>query len=159
MHDYILVGVDAEAHHPFFTLVHEGLDLLSGQGQGVAHHATRACVILEVFDLLTLGIKLLGGVKGVVSLAGVDELLCVLTVQVTALALLVRAVVAALVHALVDADAQPLQGLVDVFLGTGHKACAVGVLDAQDHVAAVLTGKQVIIKCCAHAANVQRACG
>ena len=61
-------------------------------------------------------------------------------------------------HALafINHDAHPGKGFQDVFFGAGHEAVLVGVLDAQEHLAAQLAGQQVVVQRRAHAANVQR---
>ena len=114
-------GLNLEAHHILLAVGDEALDFFGGEGQGVAHRHTRRGVVLEVGHFRALGLELLRGVEGDVSLAGVEEHFDVLAVDVTAFALLVGAVGASFADALVDADAQPCQGLVDVILGAGHE--------------------------------------
>ncbi len=80
-------------------------------------------------------------------------------VYVAAFALFVRAVVSPLTHSFVDADSEPVQGFVDIVFRTGHKPVGIGVLYAENHVAAVLAGKQVVIQSRAHASDVERAGG
>ena len=141
------------------TSFQQTLHLIGRQAQRVAHLQASRGIILEVGHLLALGFQLLWRVEGDISLAIVQQLLDILAVDVAALALLVGAIVASLAHTLVNADAQPLQSLVDIFLGTRNKAGRVGVLDAQDHRAAMLAGKQVVIQRSAHTPDVERACG
>ena len=152
---HLLSGVDLDAHHILLALADEALHLLGGHGQRVAHHAARAVVILEVLDLLALGVELLGRVEGDVGLAGVEQLADVFLVDVAALALAVGPILASERDALVEADAEPSEGLDDVGLGLGHEARGVSVLDAEDEVAPVLAGKQVVEQGSAHTADMQ----
>lgn len=103
--------------------------------------------------------KFLRSVESDVCLAVVEELLHIVAVDVAALALLIGAVIAAFAHAFIDADAEPAERLVDIFLGSGHEAVGVGVLDAENHVAAVLAGEEVVIEGCTHASDMEGACG
>jgi hypothetical protein len=56
--------------------------------------------------------------------------------------------------AFIDADAEPVERLKNIFFCAGHEASAIGILDTQQHIAAVLTGKQVVVQGGTHAANV-----
>ena len=100
---------------------------------------------MEVGNFGTLCLKLGGGVECYVGFVVVEQHLYVLTIYVTTLALLVRAVFAAFAHTFVDSYAQPCQCFVDVIFGTGNEAGRIGVLDAENHVAAMLTGKKIVI--------------
>ena len=82
-----------------------------------------------------------------------------LAIDVAAFALLVGTVGSAFTHTLVDTDSEPGQGFVDIVLGAGHKALRVGILDAEYHVAAMLAGKEIIVKGGADSAYMKRACG
>ena len=139
--------------------INQALYLVGGEAQRVAHRQARRCVILEIGDFLALGVELLGRVKGDVGLAVIKQLLDIVAIDVTALALLVRPEITALAHTFVNADAQPFQGFVDIVLSARHKAGRVGVLDAENHVAAMLAGKQVVIQRGTRATNVQRTRG
>ena len=95
-------------------------------------------------------VKTLGIAEAVVGLALFHQLLGVLLVQVEALGLDVGAVFAALFAALVPLNAQPGHGVVevlDVFLSV---AGAVGVLQPQDELAAIGTGKKIVEQGGAH---------
>ena len=67
-------------------------------------------------------------------------------VDVASFALLVRAEFSTLAHTFVDAYAEPGQSFVDIVFGSGNEAVGVGVLDTENHVAAVLSCKKVIIQ-------------
>ena len=82
-----------------------------------------------------------------------------LAIYIAALALLVGAVRATFAHAFVDAYTEPGEGFVYIVLGAWHEALRVGVFDAENHLAAVLTGKEVIIEGRAYTADVEGACG
>ena len=72
---------------------------------------------------------------------GLEQLLDERLVGVEPLGLPVRRVGAADVRALVPGEAEPVQRVVDLLLAVGTKARAVGVLDAQDELAAVSPGE------------------
>ena len=59
----------------------------------------------------------------------------------------------------IDLDAEPIKSFLDIFLCAGHKTGAVGIFDTQQHITAVLTGKQVVIQRGTHTADVQCAGG
>jgi hypothetical protein len=59
------------------------------------------------------------------------------------------------VDTLIKLNAQPIEGLDDVVLGTGDKAGLVGVLNAENHVAAMLTSKEVVVQSRADTTNVE----
>ena len=112
-------------------------------------------VILEVLDLRTLGLQFLRGVEGYISLARIEQLLDILLIDITALALAVRAFVATKRDTLIKLDAQPTERLNDILLGSRHKTVGVGVFNAENQVAAMLLGKKIIIQCGAYATNMQ----
>jgi hypothetical protein len=97
------------------------------------------------FGFLAVFVQLLGSVEGDVGTAFFQQLVAVLFIKVFAVALLVGTELAAHIVALIELDTAPVQGLHDILLGTWHKAGLVGVLDAEDHLAAVFLGKQVVI--------------
>ena len=111
--------------------------------------------VLTLLGGLAIGIELLLGTEAGIGLALVPELLGGLLVQVQALGLCVRAIVAAHLGALVPVQAQPTHGAQNdlrvLVGGTG----GVGVVDAQDERAAVCTGKSPVIDSGAGAADVQ----
>ncbi len=67
-----------------------------------------------------------------------------LTVDRGALGLAVGAVGTSDVGAFVPGEAKPAEGVEDHLLGGGDEAGAVGVLDAEDELAAALTGVDVV---------------
>src|SRR5690606_37557044 len=70
-----------------------------------------------------------------------DQFVRMLLVDLVALALPVRTVRATDVGAFVPLDTQPAQCVVDLLFGFAGRAQLVGVLDAQDELAAVLAGE------------------
>ncbi len=82
-----------------------------------------------------------------------------LTIDVAALTLFIRSEGPALAHTFVNADSEPRKCLVDIFLGSGYKTAAVGVLDSKNHVAAMLAGEDVIIKSRTHSTDMKRSGG
>ena len=156
---YILPRLDEEADDVGVTLGDEAVGLFLAECQRVAHLSARRGVVLEVLHLLALGGQFLGRIEGDVGASGIEKLFDIFLIDLLALVLAVRAVVAAEADALVELDAEPAERLQDIFLGSGHEACRVGVLDAEDELAAVLAGEEIVVQSCADAADMQRSCG
>ena len=93
----------------------------------------------------TQGVELLGRVEGVVGPPGLHELQGVLEVDFAPLALAVGCVGAAGADTLVDLDAAPFERFDDILLGSRHEPLRVGILDAQDHLAAVTACEEVVV--------------
>ena len=142
---HLFARLNLEAHHVGRAFGDEPLGFLFAQRQLVAHTEARVRVVLEVFHLLALRVEFLGRVERHVGGAAVEQLLYVFLIDVAALALPIRAIVAAEAHALVKLDAEPAEGFDDVSLCAGHEAVGIGVLDAEHEFAALLAGKQVVI--------------
>ena len=128
------------------------LDFLRGEMQ----------TVLVVFEGLALLLRLrarlvqpLLGAEAVVSAAAPDQFLRVGQVEVAPLRLDVGAVLAAHVRAFVVGKAGGGQRGVDLLHRAGNFALLVGVLDAQDELAAVAAGEQIGVKRRAQAAQVQ----
>ena len=141
----LLTGLHLEAHHILMAGSHQLLYFLFGKRQRVAHLTAGVAVVLEILNLLTLLLQLFRGVEGNIGLAGIQQLLHVLLIDVAALALTVGTLVASEGNAFVELDAQPLETLNDILLGTRHKTIAIRVFNAEYEVAAMLLGKQIII--------------
>ena len=155
----VLARLYLEAHHILVAVGNELLHLVGRHGERIAHHATGVGVILEVFHLGTLGLKFLGGVEGDVGLVLGQQLLHIFLVDGAALTLAIGSMAATVAHPLVKLDAEPLERLDDILLGTGHKTCGIGVLDSENKFATVLACEKVIVQCGAHTADMQRPCG
>ena len=104
----LYVRRDEEADDILRTAGNERIDLLTREDQGIAHRGTCRGIVLEVRHRLTLLLQLLRSIEGDISLARIEELLDVLTVDVTPLALAIRAAVTAVVHPFVKANTEPL---------------------------------------------------
>ncbi len=151
--------LDLETHHILAALVHKAFHLLGRHSERIAHPAARRSVVLEIGRFGTCRVKLFRRVEGKVRLAGIEEAVHVAAVDLFALALLIRAVLSALAHTFIDADAEPCERLIDVVFRAGDEATAVCVLDAQNHLSAVGTREKVIVEGSADTAYVKRPCG
>ena len=150
----LLAGINLEAHHILLAVGNQPVHLFFRHGQRVAHHQARLVVVLEVLYLLTLLLQFLGRVEGDIGLAALQQHLHILLIDVAALALTIGAIVAAEADTLVELDAQPAEGLDDISLSLGNETGGVGILDAEHQVAAMLTGKQIVIQGSAHTADM-----
>ena len=106
---YILARLDEEADDVGVTLGDEAVGLFLAECQRVAHLSARRGVVLEVLHLLALGGQLLGRIESDVGTSGIEELLDIYLIDFLALALAVRAVVAAEAYALVELYAEPAE--------------------------------------------------
>ena len=95
--------------------------------------------------------------EAVVSMARLDQLLCIGQVQILALRLDVRADRAAHVRAFIPVHAAAAQRVVNDLRRAFHKAHLIRVLNAQDEFAPVLPGKQIPIQCRAQSAQMHKA--
>ena len=142
---HFLASLNLDAHHILGAFGNELLYFVGRQGQRVAHLHASLVVVLEVLYFLALGIELLGRVEGYVGLAVVQQLFHVFLIDVAALALTIRTVLATERHSFVELDAQPVEGLNDIGLSLRNETGGIGILNAEYQVAAMLTGKQIII--------------
>ena len=101
--------LNLETHDILLAIGYQLVDLLLGQGQRVAHLTAGVGVVLEVLYLATLGLQLLGRVKGDICLVIIQQLLHILLINIAALALAIRAFVATEADTLVKLDAEPLE--------------------------------------------------
>ena len=156
VHDDVAARLNQEANHILLAFRDELLDLFFGESQRVAHLHSCACIVLEVLYLSTFRIEFFGRIKGDVGLPVVEKLLNILLIYIATLALAIRPMIAAEAHALVELDAEPLERLDDVFLCSRHEAARVGVFNAEDEVAAMLTGKEVVVERGTNTADMKR---
>ena len=89
-------------------------------------------------------VQFVAGAEAREGMAQVDQLLAVLLVDITALALAIRAVRAADIRTFAPVDAQPAQGIEDLLFGLSGRTQLIGVLDPQDELTAMLLGKAVV---------------
>ena len=101
--------------------------------------------LLVGFGFFTVFVKFLSGIEGDIGAAFGQQFIAILFVKMFAVALFVGTIFAAHIVALVKLDATPVQRLHDVLLGTWHKAGLVGIFNAENHLATVLLGKQIVI--------------
>ena len=130
-----------EANHILLAVVDATLHFLLRESERVGHLHTCLGVVLEVLNLSTLCLKLLGRIESDVSLAVGKKLVDIFLIYGATLALTIRAVVATERHSLVKLDTEPTERLDNIVFGSRHKAVRVGILDTEHQVAAVLTGE------------------
>ena len=152
---HLAARLHLETHHILLPVVNQTLHFLGRHGQRVAHAQACLGIVLEVLYLCTFLLQFLGSVEGDICATGIEQLLHILLVDVTALALAIRAILAAKRDALIELESQPAERLDDVFLGTWHESARVGILDAEHKFALVLMGKQIVEQCCAHSSDMQ----
>ena len=155
----ILAGLNFEAHSVLLAVGNKSLHFVGRQCEAVAHLKTGGRVILEILYGLALGVEFLGSVKGIVCTTGVKELLHIVTIDVATLALAIGTMVTTEGHAFVKFYAKPAERFKYIVLGTRHETLGVGVLNAEDEFAAMLTGKEIVVEGGAHAADVKRTRG
>ena len=90
------------------------------------------------------GVQLFGGLEAAVGVAGCEQEIDVGAVDFGAFRLPVRTKGATDIGTLVPLQAEPAEGVEDHLLGGGDEACAVGILDAQDELAAALAGVEEV---------------
>ena len=134
--------------------------LFCTQCQRVDHRHPCGSIVLEglllTFRLLAFGIQVFGRVESIICPTVTHKLLSVWLVHRLTLRLFIRTELAADADALVELESEPLEGLDDVLLCARHEAGLVSILDTQQESAAVFLGKQIVIQCGTHAADVKR---
>ena len=152
-----------KTYNPDITACDALLYLLSRErkrcGQLLAHRVVVCEGLALLLGLLAKNFQLLRCVECVVSPAGINELLCVLEIDLAALALAIGSVRTTYAHTLVNLDAAPFERLNDIILGTRYETLRVGILDTQDHFTTVAASKQIVVKCCTNTAHMQGTCG
>ena len=129
-----------------------GLALLAREVQAML-------IVLEGFaalrGLLPAFIQLLARTKAIIGVPGFHQLLRIGQVQILALGLNIRPIIAANVRPLVVVQSRRREAGINLFHRAGHLALLVGILDAQNKRAMVAAREQVGIKRGAQAAQVQ----
>ena len=105
VHQDLLTCPDLEAHHILLSVSNQLLHFLFRKCQRIAHLTTGMAVILEILDLLTLGLQLLWCIKGYVSLICIEQLLYIFLIDITTLALAIGSLVATKAYTFVKLDA------------------------------------------------------
>ena len=147
-----------ETDNVLLPIIYQAVNLFLRHGQGITHLKAGVSVILEIFNLLTLRIQLLRSIKSNVCLAGIQQLVNILLIDVTAFTLAIRTVFAAEADTLIKLNSQPFKRVKDVFLSSRNETVRVSILDTEDQFAAMLTGEKVVIQSSTHATNMQSTC-
>ncbi len=151
---HLAAGLNLEAHHILAAILYLCVHLLGAHGQRVTHLTARMGIVLEILNLSTLGLQLLGSIEGDVSLASIEQLVDIFLIDVTTLTLTVRSLGTAEAHTLVEFEAEPAERLDDILLGSGHEAVGVGVLNTKHKVAPMLAGEEIVEQGGAHTTYV-----
>ena len=146
IHVHILAGRHLKTHDILSPGGQQSIHLLLAHGQGVTHGHTRGGIVLEILDFSTFGIELLRSVESQIGVPLVQQLLHIATVNVATLRLTVGTLVATETYAFIKFYAQPFERFDNVFLCTGNKTPRVGIFNAENQIAAMLTGKKIIVQ-------------
>lgn len=121
---------------PFDTRAH----FLVGHGQRGRQPASYLIIICEsvapLFRFRTQGIQSLRSIEGIVGITRLDQPQGVLQIDFLSFALPVGSVRTTFAYPFVGPDTAPLQGIEYVLLRSRHVTVRVGILDADDEVAA-----------------------
>ncbi len=147
---------DFEADGEGLAAVGAGLRLLGAEVAGAAG-VFRG--LLGGHLRLALGFELFRSFEGAVGVAAGEQLVGVLAIDFGAFGLAIGAARAADVGAFIPTEAEPAQGIEDHLLAGVDEAGAVGVLDAQDELAAALGGEDVVEQADVGGADVRVAGG
>ena len=105
----LLTRFHFEANHILLTLSYQGIHLLFRHGERVAHLTAGMAVVLEVLYLIAFLFQFLGRIESNICLISIQQLLDILLIDITTLALAVRTLIATKRDTLVELDAQPLE--------------------------------------------------
>ena len=163
MHGDILIRRNKEPHHIFFAIGNAAFRFLHAKCQRIGHFAAGACIVLEIRHFFALGFQFFRRIKGIVGVSRIQQLLDILVIDFPPFGLTIRTVNAFSVrgfktNAFVYFDAEPIQCLDDIFLGTWNESGRIGIFDTQKHIAAVLTNKKIVIQGGSHTTDMQRSC-
>ena len=154
-HMHVFVRLNLETHYILRPRAEQSIHLLLGQRQRIAHLHTRGGIILEVGNLLALGLQLLRRIKGQVSLVRIQQFLHILLINIAAFGLTIGTVISAEADSFVKPDAQPLERLQDILLRARNKTVAVRIFNTENQIATMLAGKEIIIQRSTHTTDVQ----
>ena len=154
-----LVARHLEAYNPLVAAVDALTHLLRRQRQRRRQLLAYRIVIGESLAarlaLLAQGVQLGRRVEGVVCPPRLDKLQGIFEIYLAAFALTIGSVRAPDTDTLVDLDTAPAQRLDYILLGSRHETLRVGILYTQDHLAPVVAGKQIVVKCRTYASHVK----
>ena len=105
----LLTGIDLKSDNILLAIGDKLFYLLLWQGQRVTHLTASVAVVLEILYLLTLCLQLLWSVESDVCLVCIQQLLNILLIDVTALTLTIRTLVATKAHTLIKLYAEPFE--------------------------------------------------
>ena len=142
---YLLTSLNLEANHILMPRSYQPLDLFLGKSQRVTHLASCMTVILEILNLTTFLFQFFWCIEGDICLAGIQQLLDILLINVTTFTLAIRTFVATKGNTLVELNTQPLKRLYDILLSSWHKTVGVCILYTENQITTMLTSKQIII--------------
>ena len=137
----IFARFNLEAHYIINAFLQEARRFVRRKRERIAHLHTRRSVILKILYLPALGIQLFGRIKGVISLAFVEQLIDVAAIDFAPFALAVRPVLTAETYPFIKIDAEPFEALQDIVFGSRHKAIGVRVFDTKNEFPAMLASK------------------
>ena len=156
--DNLILG-HLKTNNPDIATRNALLDLLSRErercGQLLAYRVVVGEGLTLLLSLLAQNIQLLCSIKCIVCPTGLHKLLCVLEIDLTALALAVGSVRATNAYTLIDLNTTPTKRLNYIILGTRHEALRIGILDTQNHLTTVATSKQIVVKCCTNTSHMK----
>ena len=154
MNMYFFIRFNQETNHILLSFGDQSIHFLLRQGQGITHPHTGRGIVLEIGHLAALGIQFFRSIESNVSLTGIQQLLHILLVDVTAFRLAVRTIVSSKAHTLVELDAEPLERLNDILFRSRHKTIGVRIFYTENQITPMLTGKQIIIQGSTYTANM-----
>ena len=141
----IFIRFDLDADHILVAGFDQGLHFFLRKSQRVAHLHTGGCIILEIGNFLPFGFQLLRCVERDISMTGLQQLIDILFINISALTLTVRAVLASKTDTFVELDSQPGKRFYNIGLRPGNEALRVGIFDTENQISTILFGKQIIV--------------
>ena len=131
------------------TAFNQGIDVFFCHRERVPQLLTRLRIVNEcLFLRLCLGpqlVEFLCRVKCVICMPFSYKLIAILLIKMLPITLFIRTIRTSDNIALVKFYPAPVKRLDDILLCTRNKSCLVSVLNSQQHLPAVLLGKQIII--------------
>src|SRR5690625_4290610 len=110
-------------------------------------HLTAHTYTLPLHDALPIYlIQLLGSIKRVVSVTIIDQLLCILLIELLPLALAIGSVIARILRSLIRLEATPYKGSVNIRLRLLNISAPVSVLDPEDKGASLRSCVEIVVE-------------
>ena len=162
VHMHLLVFGHHEADDPLVAPFDTRAHFLVGHGQRGRQPASYLIIICEsvapLFRFRTQGIQSLRSIEGIVGITRLDQPQGVLQIDFLSFALPVGSVRTTFAYPFVGPDTAPLQGIEYVLLRSRHVTVRVGILDADDEVAAGPACEQIVVQCRSDTTHMQGAC-